>query len=140
MREITVSNNAQLAFDVFDSDKPTAAVRPRRQQDRPPHRPRATEIGGDGPSGAQPASATGRANAEALPHDAMHGRRLLHTVKEAAYELGIGRTKVFALIRSGELQSIRIGAARRIPDDASLDFIRRQRRCSPARPQTRRAQ
>ena len=37
------------------------------------------------------------------------------SVEEAADALGIGRTLVFQLLRSGELQSIRVGRRRLIP-------------------------
>lgn len=38
----------------------------------------------------------------------------------AAHQLQISRTKLFALLRSGELESVRIGANRRVPR-AALD-------------------
>jgi excisionase family DNA binding protein len=44
-------------------------------------------------------------------------RRML-TVEQAAEALGIGRTTMFALIKSGELDSVRIGRLRRVPADA----------------------
>lgn len=44
--------------------------------------------------------------------------RLMLTVEQAAEVLGIGRTNTFALIKSGDLESIRIGRLRRVPADA----------------------
>ncbi|GAA3364013.1 helix-turn-helix domain-containing protein [Saccharopolyspora gregorii] len=44
--------------------------------------------------------------------------RVLLTVEEAAEQLGIGRTTTYALVRSGELESVRIGRLRRIPKEA----------------------
>lgn len=44
--------------------------------------------------------------------------RLMLTVEQAAEALGIGRTTTFALIKSGELESVRIGRLRRVPADA----------------------
>lgn len=41
--------------------------------------------------------------------------RILLTAEEAAECLKIGRCKVYDLIRSGELESIKIGRLRRIP-------------------------
>lgn len=41
--------------------------------------------------------------------------RLLYSPAEAAEVLGIGRTKLFALVGTGALFSIRIGVLRRIP-------------------------
>ncbi len=42
---------------------------------------------------------------------------------EAAQRLGIGRTKVYELIRSGELRSVKIGAARRVSAAALAEFV-----------------
>jgi excisionase family DNA binding protein len=52
------------------------------------------------------------------PHPA-----LLLTPEQAAHELQIGRHKVFDLITSGELHSIKIGKSRRIPRAAIEEFI-----------------
>lgn len=41
--------------------------------------------------------------------------RLMLTAEQAAEALGIGRTTMFALIKSGEIQSVRIGRLRRVP-------------------------
>lgn len=46
--------------------------------------------------------------------------RLTCSVEEAADALGIGRTLVFDLVRSGELQSLKVGRRRLIPT-AALD-------------------
>jgi excisionase family DNA binding protein len=43
--------------------------------------------------------------------------RLMLTAEQAADALGIGRTTVYALIKSGELRSLLIGRLRRIPLD-----------------------
>ena len=51
-------------------------------------------------------------------------RRLL-TVEEAAEALHIGRSKVFDLIRCGDLCSIKIGRLRRVPVDAIDAFTAR---------------
>ncbi|MEY9843069.1 excisionase family DNA binding protein [Streptacidiphilus sp. BW17] len=45
------------------------------------------------------------------------------TVEEAARRLGIGRTTMYALIASGEVQSVQIGRLRRIPADALDAYI-----------------
>jgi excisionase family DNA binding protein len=49
--------------------------------------------------------------------------RLLLTPEEAAEALAICRAKVYDLLRSGELRSMRIGSARRIPATALREFI-----------------
>ena len=56
--------------------------------------------------------------------------RLLFTVDEVATALGMGRTKVFELIKTGELESVRIGQSRRIPADALTAFMARLRTVS----------
>ncbi|MFF8400917.1 excisionase family DNA-binding protein [Streptomyces sp. NPDC015684] len=52
---------------------------------------------------------------------------VLLTVEEAARCLRIGRTTCFALIRSGELESLLIGGLRRVPADAPAAFLARRR-------------
>ena len=51
------------------------------------------------------------------------GDKKLLTVADVQQALSIGRTKVFALIASGALKSIRIGSSRRISVKALEDFI-----------------
>jgi excisionase family DNA binding protein len=48
---------------------------------------------------------------------------LLMKPEEAAQMLGIGRTKVYELIRSGALRSVRIGGLRRISAIALAEFV-----------------
>jgi excisionase family DNA binding protein len=48
---------------------------------------------------------------------------LLFRITEVATALGIGRTKVFALIRTGELPAVHIGRSVRVPREAVLDWI-----------------
>jgi excisionase family DNA binding protein len=40
---------------------------------------------------------------------------LLLRVEEAAVRLGIARTKMYQLVRTGEVESVRLGRLRRIP-------------------------
>lgn len=49
--------------------------------------------------------------------------KLLYRVEEVAKLLDVGRTAVFDLIRSGELASVKIGGARRIPRQAVENYI-----------------
>lgn len=49
--------------------------------------------------------------------------KLLLTPEEAAEVLGIGRTRVFRLMATGELRSLLIGRSRRIPADALPEFV-----------------
>jgi excisionase family DNA binding protein len=50
------------------------------------------------------------------------GQLLLRPV-EAAQRLGIGRTKVYELMASGQLRSVKIGAARRVSATALAEFV-----------------
>jgi excisionase family DNA binding protein len=50
--------------------------------------------------------------------------RILLTPMEAADALHIGRTKVYDMIRNGELASIKIGKLRRVPVDAVREYAR----------------
>ncbi len=54
--------------------------------------------------------------------------KLLLTPVEATQALGIGRSKVYELLRTGQLRSIRIGSCRRILLDAVHDFLAELRR------------
>jgi excisionase family DNA binding protein len=54
--------------------------------------------------------------------------QLLLTVEEAARVLRLGRTTVYNLIRAGDLDSVRIGRARRVPMDALRTFARERQR------------
>ncbi|MFH9739283.1 helix-turn-helix domain-containing protein [Streptomyces roseolus] len=48
------------------------------------------------------------------------------TVEEAARRLGIGRTKLYEYVSTGEIASVKIGSLRRIPAEAVNDFLTRQ--------------
>ena len=50
---------------------------------------------------------------------------LLVRPEDAARVLGVGRTKVYELIRSGALRSVRVGGLRRIPVTALNEFVTR---------------
>ena len=52
---------------------------------------------------------------------------ILLTPTEAARALGIGRSKLYELLQTGVLESIHIGACRRIPTDALTDLVSRLR-------------
>jgi excisionase family DNA binding protein len=49
--------------------------------------------------------------------------KVLLTPVEAASALGIGRSKLYQLLQSGRLPSVRIGACRRIPADSIHRFV-----------------
>lgn len=48
------------------------------------------------------------------------------TVEEAARRIGIGRTKMYEYVASGEIASVKIGSLRRIPAEAVNDFLARR--------------
>ena len=52
---------------------------------------------------------------------------MLLTPTEAALALGIGRSKQYELMQAGVLESVHIGACRRIPADALADLVTRLR-------------
>ena len=62
--------------------------------------------------------------------------RIVLTIEEAAERLGIGRTLMYSLVASGEVESVQIGRLRRVPTDALDDFLSRLRqRCPGVRPE-----
>lgn len=48
---------------------------------------------------------------------------VLLTVEDAALALSLGRTKVYELVESGALRSVKIGRSRRIPAQALHEFV-----------------
>ena len=48
---------------------------------------------------------------------------LLITVETAAEMLGIGRTRMFALLRNGDIHSVLIGRSRRVPVAALQQYV-----------------
>ena len=48
---------------------------------------------------------------------------LLLTPTEAARALGIGRSKLYQLLQAGALESVHIGACRRIPAEALKSLV-----------------
>ena len=52
---------------------------------------------------------------------------LLLPPEEAAHLLRVGRTQLFRLLATGELESVRIGRLRRVPYEACVAYVRRLR-------------
>ncbi|SEB48560.1 DNA binding domain-containing protein, excisionase family [Amycolatopsis tolypomycina] len=63
--------------------------------------------------------------ADAQLHSRPMPPRVLFTVAEAGAQLGVGRTTAFALVASGELESVQIGRLRRVHIDAIRDYAAR---------------
>jgi excisionase family DNA binding protein len=49
--------------------------------------------------------------------------KLLLTPEETAEVMGIGRTKLYELLRAGVIDSVQIGACRRVPVAALHDYV-----------------
>lgn len=56
---------------------------------------------------------------------------LLLRVEEAALRLGIGRTSLYRLVMTGEVESVRIGGLRRIPAPCLEEYVARLRHIEP---------
>jgi excisionase family DNA binding protein len=52
---------------------------------------------------------------------------LVLTIEQAAKRLGIGRTLMYALVTSGEIESVTIGRLRRIPAECVTEYVNRLR-------------
>jgi len=70
--------------------------------------------------------ATGTAAAVDTGDDQPDG--LLLTVEEAARRLRLGRTLVYRLISSGQLESVTVGRLRRIPAECLAEYVATLRR------------
>lgn len=57
---------------------------------------------------------------------ALPASKILYRAEEAAKIMSLSRTAVFGLIRSGDLDTIKIGHLRRIPHTSIEDYVRRQ--------------
>jgi len=64
--------------------------------------------------------------------ETMNTPALLVTVDNACAQLGVGRSTLYRLVREGQLASVQIGAARRIPVAALDDLVRRLSESSAA--------
>ncbi|GAA1029923.1 hypothetical protein GCM10009557_20140 [Virgisporangium ochraceum] len=60
--------------------------------------------------------------------------RILLKVEEAARVLGIGRTLMYSLVMSGEVESVPIGRLRRIPADCLTEYVARLRATNQVQP------
>jgi excisionase family DNA binding protein len=57
------------------------------------------------------------------PREPPRSRVQAYTVEEVADLLHIGRDKVYYLLRTGQLRSIKIGKSRRITEDHLAEFV-----------------
>lgn len=56
---------------------------------------------------------------------------VLYRVPEAARMLGLGKSKTWELIARGEIETIKIDGARRVPAEALADYVKRLRSGRP---------
>ncbi|HMM95048.1 helix-turn-helix domain-containing protein [Phycicoccus sp.] len=56
--------------------------------------------------------------------------KLLYKVADVAQVLSLSRTKVYELVRSGELPSVRIGGSRRVRGEDLTDYVESLQRIS----------
>lgn len=69
-----------------------------------------------------------KTNGVASRHNAaVTGSRLLYSVEEAADLLGIGRTFMYHLVATGEVDSLKLGKRRKIPRDSLNSYVERLR-------------
>jgi excisionase family DNA binding protein len=59
---------------------------------------------------------------------------LLLSIPQAGKALGIGRSKIYELISDGELETVHIGRAVRLPVDTVETFVRNLRQQPPRKP------
>ncbi len=55
--------------------------------------------------------------------------RYAYSVEEAAHQIGVGRSKIFELIKEGKLSAVKVGARTLVPDAALVYFLAA---CEPA--------
>lgn len=58
---------------------------------------------------------------------AVAGTPLLLRVEEAAKRLDIGRTTLYGLVMTGEIESVLVGRSRRIPAECLDEYVQRLR-------------
>lgn len=54
-----------------------------------------------------------------------NANRVIYTIEEAARQLGIGRTTMYALVMSGDIRSVTIGRLRRVPAQCIDEYVTR---------------
>jgi excisionase family DNA binding protein len=60
---------------------------------------------------------------DAAPNAELIANALLLSVEESAAQLRIGRSRMFDLIRRGEVLSVKVGGSRRIPYDSLRAYV-----------------
>jgi excisionase family DNA binding protein len=60
-------------------------------------------------------------------HNTLHQAQLLETVEDAARRLGVGRSTVYELLRTNQLEAVKIGRARRVVIASTIRLVERLR-------------
>ena len=69
-----------------------------------------------------------------IPETPVDSTQILLTVQEAARVLRIGRTLMYSLVMSGEVESVPIGRLRRIPAECLNEYVARLRASQQTKP------
>ncbi|AGL21467.1 helix-turn-helix domain-containing protein [Actinoplanes sp. N902-109] len=69
-----------------------------------------------------------RGEAAEIPTPDNQPVQLVLTIEQAARRLSIGRTLMYALVSSGEVESVMIGRLRRIPVECLTEYVNRLRK------------
>lgn len=56
------------------------------------------------------------------------GQAVLLTVEEAAKRLRIGRTSMYRLVSTGEIETVMVGRLRRVPPECLAEYVVKLRR------------
>ena len=96
---------------------------PRRRPRPPPHRPRQRRTR-RGRAVRQRRASAGKRAAVSIEREAKQvPERLLYRVEEACELLSLSRSRIFELLRSGQLRSVKEGRTRLISRAALVDFV-----------------
>jgi len=108
---------------LFSVDEPPP--RRRSMKGRNTTRPQAQVDLTPKPTSATPGPAAGAVTEPAIEDASANGitGKLLLTTTEAAQALGIGRSKLYELIRTGAVESVLIGSCRRVPAVSVVKYV-----------------
>lgn len=67
-----------------------------------------------------------------MPVERMPVERLLLRPAEAAQAIGVSRSRMYELINSGEIPSVKVGRVKRVPVDKLREWIERNSGDGPA--------
>ena len=80
------------------------------------------------PTGARPSRAPVIAEEQVINLTIERDEKLLLSIIEAAHRLGVGRTLMYELLGSGQVESMHVGRLHKVPAWALEAFVERQRR------------